>query len=113
MIAPCEEMYVTGDLRQKALKQGSYTMARSQRPLNHQRLVEISDAVLSASEEQPGTPQPDQPFRSASARHPLEMMRDGSRHPALSRFTWPEIEQACRFLIRLGMMAAPPRPGPA
>lgn len=89
-------------------------MAMSRKPLSAQRLVEVSDAVLSASAKEGENMQSPSGHhvRRPRKRHPLEMMREGQKHPSLSRFTWAEIDEACRFLIRLGMMATP-TPGSA
>ncbi|MCG3122999.1 MAG: hypothetical protein GIKADHBN_01406 [Phycisphaerales bacterium] len=81
-------------------------MSVPRRPLTAQRLAEVSDALLLASQQHPGPPgQPrKQPPGAPSTRHPLEHERGLRRTGPLQGCADHEIEQALAFLRRLGFI---------
>ncbi len=89
-------------------------MATSRKPLSAQRLAQVSDALLAArsagQHNRPpgGLPRAFPAAEPASKRPPLEDERDPSPPAALESCTPGEIEEARRFLVRLGMIDPPP-----
>ncbi len=82
-------------------------MRSRRKPLSAQRLAEASDAVLIAAHRRSDEKQ-DARGEHARMAHPLEMMRAADRPSCLRSFTHDEIEQACVFLSRLGVLERTP-----
>lgn len=93
-------------------------MALPRKPLSARRLADASDAVLLAmaqASQDKQSPRSKQAMNStgaapgdAAAIAPLEMMREPRRHACLRSFSRVEIIEACRFLVRLGVLEVTP-----
>jgi hypothetical protein len=94
-------------------------MALPRKPLSARRLADASDAVLlavtqashdkqSPRSEQATAAQGQVAPGDAAAIAPLEKKRAPRRHACLRSFTRAEIEEACKFLVRLGVLEVTP-----
>ena len=99
-------------------------MPLSRKPLSSQRLAEVSDAILLACLEtrkhtqalQNQDSQQKDGQKQDSLRSPGEVpsvtpleMRAPNRPAGMEKFTQAEIDEACRFLARLGVLERTPR----
>lgn len=76
-------------------------MERSEQQISPQRLCEAAEAALAAAAEVGG--------ERGQWPYPLDLMGAPEQPRCLCDFTRHEIEQASRFLVRLGMIEAPLR----
>jgi hypothetical protein len=75
-------------------------MAQFKDKLDPERLVEAAEAALKAAvenSEQTGGPWP----------YPVDLMGSPMQPECLTQFTKFEIQEACQFLVRLGILESP------
>jgi hypothetical protein len=79
-------------------------MARPKEQLSSERLCEAAEAALKAAAEIGEERGGDWPY-------PVDLMGGADQPECLCEFTRWEIQQACEFLVRMGMLSAPRRKG--
>ena len=75
-------------------------MAAPREKLSHERLWEAAEAAMAAAKDVAE-------YTGGPAPYPLDLMGSAMQPAVLRDFTRYEIEQACMFLVRMGVIEKP------